>query len=58
MIADGKCEEELQVRIAATGRLYHGMNKGFISKAEVSQKTKMTVFKTVYMPTLMYGCES
>uniref|UniRef100_A0A8D8VZC5 Uncharacterized protein n=1 Tax=Cacopsylla melanoneura TaxID=428564 RepID=A0A8D8VZC5_9HEMI len=31
---------------------------GFISKKEVGKQTKVTVFKTVYRPTLTYSAES
>ena len=56
--ADGKFGEEIEARISATSKLLYSINRQFISKSEVSEKTKKTVFKTVYVPTLIYGCES
>jgi hypothetical protein len=44
--------------IAAAGRLYHAISRGFTGKREVSKKTKITVYRTVYLPTLTYSAES
>ncbi|KAF6213851.1 hypothetical protein GE061_011575 [Apolygus lucorum] len=55
---DGSIDQEIGDRIAATGRLYHGINRGFIGKREVSKPTKMVVFKTIYTPTLTHSSES
>ena len=55
---DGRVDDEIKNRTAATGRLYHMINKSFLNKKEISKNTKLTVYKTIYMPTLTYGCES
>lgn len=34
------------------------MNSSFISKKEISQGTKIKVYKAVYRPTLTFSCES
>ncbi|XP_045480940.1 uncharacterized protein LOC123685325 [Harmonia axyridis] len=34
------------------------MNKKFLRRREVKEKTKMTVFKTIFRPILTYGCEA
>ncbi|KAI4459519.1 myb/sant-like dna-binding domain [Holotrichia oblita] len=54
----GKQEAEISNRIEKTIKLYYTMNKRFISRREISNKTKMQVYKTIYRPTLTYGCES
>lgn len=54
----GKIEEEINNRIATTAKLFYGINRGFINKKEISNKTKLTVYKTVYLPTLLYGSET
>lgn len=54
----GKMEEEINNRIATTTKLFHGINRGFLNKKEISSKTKLTIYKTVYLPTLLYGSET
>lgn len=39
-------------------RLYHALNKTFITQKEVSKQTKLKVFKTVYRPVLTFGCKA
>lgn len=54
----GKQETDITERIEKSNKLYHAMNKNFISKREVTQKTKLSVYKTIFRPTLTYGSES
>jgi hypothetical protein len=49
---DGRIDLEVNNRIATAGRLYHAISRGFTGKREVSKKTKLTVYRTVYLPTL------
>lgn len=55
---DGKIMDEINSRLLNTGRLYHAINRGFIGKKEISQKTKMAVYNSIYIPTLIYGSEA
>ena len=54
----GKHEIEVNERINAAAKLYHALNKSFISKKEVSSQTKIKVFKTIFRPVLLWGSES
>lgn len=54
----GKNEAELTGRVESALRLYHSLNNTFIRKKEISTKTKMTVYSTVFKPILTYGSES
>lgn len=54
----GKYEEEINNRINKATKLYHSIKRGFINKKEISTKTKMTVYKTIYLPTLLSGNET
>ena len=47
---EGKLQKELDSRIAKTTKLYHSLKKGFNNKKEGSKKTKITIYKTVYLP--------
>jgi hypothetical protein len=55
---DGRIDLEVNNRIAVAGRLYHAISRGFTGNREVSEKTKLTVYRTVYLPTLTYSAES
>lgn len=54
----GGCETEIDKRIEGTAKLYHALNNVFINKKEVTKKTKLTIYKTIYQPTLLFGCEA
>ncbi|XP_045474946.1 uncharacterized protein LOC123680873 [Harmonia axyridis] len=54
----GSQEREINERIEKAGRLYHAINKKFLRRTEVEEKTKMTVFKSIFRPVLSYGCET
>lgn len=55
---NGKEDLEINNRIENTTKLYYALNNTFIRKKEISEKTKITVYKTVFKPVLTYGCES
>ena len=56
--SNGEMEAEINARIENTMKLYHAMNNTFIRRKEISPKTKMTVYNTIYKPILTYGSES
>jgi hypothetical protein len=56
--SSGKQEIDINERIQKTTKTYHMMRQNFIKKKEISKKTKMTVFKTIYRPILTYGSET
>jgi hypothetical protein len=49
---------EINTRMLNAGKLYHAIDKGFLGKKEISQKTKMAIYSSTYIPTLLYGSES
>ena len=55
---DGTEDAEIKERIASASRLYYSLSRAFLGRKEVSKKTKMTIYKTVYRPILTYGSES
>ena len=55
---EGNMDEEINERISQATRLYHTLKETFISKKEISIKTKMTVYKTIFRPILTFGSES
>jgi hypothetical protein len=40
---DGRLDEEINTRIASTGKLHNMLNKNFINKKEICKKTKLRV---------------
>lgn len=54
----GKQDIDLNERINKVNKLYYTMNKTFINKREVTKKTKMNVYKTIFRPILTYGSET
>ena len=55
---EGDLTKEIEKRISSATRLYLALTKSIIGRKEVSRKTKMTIFKTIYRPTLIHGSES
>ena len=55
---NGKIGQEIKNRIAPTTRTYYQINQTIINKKEIQQKTKMQIYHSEFLPTLMYGCES
>lgn len=42
-------------RIATTTKWFYAINSGLFIKKEICNTTKLTIYKTVYLPTLLYG---
>ena len=55
---NGKIGTEIKNRISQATRTYYQLNKTVINKKELGVKTKMQIYQTVYLPTLLYGCET
>lgn len=55
---NGKQEIEINNRVEKTLKLFFAMQNVFINKKEISKKTKINIFKTIYRPILTFGCES
>ena len=55
---DGRLRDEISQRIKKATAVYHQLGNAFIGKKELTTKTKMAVYNTVYCPTLLYGSET
>uniref|UniRef100_A0A146KQ35 RNA-directed DNA polymerase from mobile element jockey n=1 Tax=Lygus hesperus TaxID=30085 RepID=A0A146KQ35_LYGHE len=55
---DGKLTNEINARVAAAGKLYQAVNSKFLRKREVTDRTKVSVYKSTYVPILTHSCES
>lgn len=54
----GRNEAELNNRVESAMKIYYALNKKFIRKKEITARTKMSVYNTVFKPILTYGSES
>ena len=54
----GKINREIQHRIKKATNIYYSINRTIISKKEITEKTKLQVYNSIYKPTLTYGSES
>ena len=56
--AKGNNNLEVDSRIDSALKVYHSLRTSVINKKEISRKTKLTVYKTILRPVLMFACES
>ena len=54
----GKIDMEINHRINKANQIYYQINQTLIGKKEINNVTKMRIYNTVYLPTLLYGSES
>lgn len=54
----GGNEKDVDSRIKATVSTFYALKNTLINKKEISKNTKIKIYKTIYLPTLTYGCES
>jgi uncharacterized protein YukE len=55
---EGTLEDEINGRIAKTGRLYNSIKSNFLGKKEIPKQIKTEIVKKIVKPTLTYACES
>ena len=55
--SNGSLREEISQRIGKASKVYGQLGQSFINKKELTTKTKMSIFNSVYCPTLTYGSE-
>lgn len=54
----GNQEKDIHDRIDKAAKTYHMLRTSFINKREITTRTKMTVYKTIFRPILTYGSET
>ncbi|VDP39228.1 unnamed protein product, partial [Soboliphyme baturini] len=56
--SDGKLEEEIDGRVGVASDVLRELARPTVTKAELSLKTKLSIFKSIFIPVLTYGHES
>ena len=56
--SNGSLKDEINQRIGKATKVYGQLGGCFINKKELTTKTKMSIFNSIYCPTLSYGSES
>jgi exonuclease III len=54
---DGSWDREIDRRIGAAAGVMRQLYRGVVGKRELSDKAKLSVFKSIFVPTLTYGHE-
>jgi hypothetical protein len=55
--SDGSWDQEIDRRIGAAAAVMRQLYRGVVCKRELSNRAKLAVFKSIFVPTLTYGHE-
>uniref|UniRef100_A0A8C6PEM1 ribonuclease H n=1 Tax=Nothobranchius furzeri TaxID=105023 RepID=A0A8C6PEM1_NOTFU len=56
-MSEGKLEREIDRRIGAASAVMRALYRSVVVKREPSQKAKLSIYRSIYVPTLNYGRE-
>ncbi|MDG2633017.1 hypothetical protein P7M35_24665, partial [Vibrio parahaemolyticus] len=56
-MSEGRMEREIDRRIGAASAVMQALNRSVVVKRELSQKVKLSIYRSIYVPTLTYGHE-
>ena len=56
--SDGRWSEEIDTRIGQVNAVLRELYRSVVTKRELSNTAKLSVFKSVFVPILTYGHES
>ena len=55
--SEGKMEREMDRRIGAASAVMRALYQSVVVKQELSRKAKLSIYRSIYLPTLTYGHE-
>ena len=55
--SEGKMEREMDRRIGAASAVMRALYRSVVVKKELSRKAKLSIYRSIYLPTLTYGHE-
>ena len=53
--SEGKMEQEIDRRIGAASAVMRMLKRSVVVKIELSQDAKLSIYRSIYVPTLTYG---
>ncbi|KAK3554945.1 hypothetical protein QTP86_001875 [Hemibagrus guttatus] len=56
-MSEGRMDHEIDRRIGAAAAVMRSMYRSVVVKKELSQKAKLSIYQSIYVPTLTYGHE-
>ncbi len=56
-MSEGRMEREIDRRIGAASAVMRAMYRSIVEKKELSRKAKLSIYRSIYVPTLTYGHE-
>jgi hypothetical protein len=56
--ADGKIDVDRNLRVQKAKKIYYQLVNTIVGNKELKEDTKMLIYNTVFIPTLLYGTES
>ena len=56
--SDGRQDEEMDTRVGKASAVMRALHYSVVIKRELSKNAKLSIFKTVFVPILLYGHES
>ena len=57
-MSDGTKDEEMDIQISKADAVMHALYRSVVMKRELSQKAKLAVIGSIFVPILTYGHES
>ncbi|XP_056588515.1 uncharacterized protein LOC130408985 [Triplophysa dalaica] len=55
--SEGRMEREIDIRIGAASAVMRSLYRSVVMKKELSRKAKLSIYRSIYVPTLTYGHE-
>ncbi|KAK3566901.1 hypothetical protein QTP86_004752 [Hemibagrus guttatus] len=55
--SEGRMDREIDRRIGAAAAVMRSMYRSVVVKKELSRKAKLSIYQSIYVPTLTYGHE-
>ncbi|XP_051775984.1 uncharacterized protein LOC127526050 [Erpetoichthys calabaricus] len=56
-MSEGRMEREIDRRIGAASTVMRALHRSVVVKKELSRKAKLSIYQSIYVPTLTYGHE-